>query len=80
MRLAGATDGSPCRRARGIPAGEGPPGDQFWLLTSRVDDGSFYPEYDGYRITWNNDQANPVRSTAKLLSDHARAMAAGTGS
>ena len=30
-------------------------GDQFWLLTSRVDDGSFYPDYDGYRIIWDNE-------------------------
>ncbi len=51
-------------------------GDQFWLLTSRVDDGSYYPDYDGFRITWNNDPANPGRSTTALLSAHARAMAA----
>jgi mannan endo-1,4-beta-mannosidase len=51
-------------------------GDQFWLLTSRVDDGSFYPDYDGYRIRWDNDAANPVNAAAKLLSAHAKAMAA----
>jgi mannan endo-1,4-beta-mannosidase len=51
-------------------------GTQFWLLTSRVDDGSFYPDYDGFRVTWNNDSANATRSTARLLRDHAAAMAA----
>ncbi|MFI0899008.1 cellulase family glycosylhydrolase [Streptomyces sp. NPDC020983] len=41
-------------------------GDQFWILTSRVDDGSFYPDYDGYRITWNADPGNPARASAAL--------------
>jgi mannan endo-1,4-beta-mannosidase len=49
--------------------------DQFWLLTSRVDDGSFYPDFDGYRIYWDNDASNPSNSTAHLLSAHAAAMA-----
>ncbi|MFD7989115.1 cellulase family glycosylhydrolase [Kitasatospora indigofera] len=51
-------------------------GDQFWLLTSRVDDGSFYPDYDGHRIVWNNDPANPTRAAAQLFSAHAKAMTA----
>lgn len=50
-------------------------GDQFWLLTSRVDDGSFYPDYDGFRIVWDNDPSNPTNSTAQLLSAHAKTMA-----
>jgi len=50
-------------------------GDQFWLLTSRVDDGSYYPDYDGFRIFWDNDDSNPSNSTAKLLSAHAKKMA-----
>ncbi|MEP6561011.1 MAG: cellulase family glycosylhydrolase [Nakamurella sp.] len=49
--------------------------DQFWLLTSRVDDGSFYPDYDGFRIIWQNDPSNTTNSTAQLLSAHAKAMA-----
>ncbi|MFD0526849.1 hypothetical protein ACFQ1I_05555 [Kitasatospora arboriphila] len=49
-------------------------GDQFWLLTSRVDDGSFYPDYDGHRVMWNNDPANPTVTTARLFAAHARAM------
>lgn len=53
-------------------------GDQFWLLTSRVDDGSFYPDYDGFRIVWDNDPSNSSSSTAKLLSAHAKAMAGTT--
>ena len=53
-------------------------GDQFWLLTSRVDDGSYYPDYDGFRIVWDNDPTNPTNSTAQLLSAHAKAMTAST--
>ena len=49
-------------------------GDQFWLLTSRVDDGSFYPDYDGYRIVWRNDDTNPTRETAIMLAAHAKTM------
>lgn len=49
-------------------------GDQFWLLTSRVDDGSFYPDYDGYRIMWDNDPSNPTNDAAQLLSEHAKTM------
>lgn len=51
-------------------------GDQFWLLTSRVDDGSFYPDYDGYRIVWENDPGNTTNNAAQLLSAHAQAMTA----
>lgn len=51
-------------------------GDQFWLLTSRVDDGSWYPDYDGFRIIWDNDPSNPTNAAAQLLSAHAKAMAA----
>jgi mannan endo-1,4-beta-mannosidase len=50
-------------------------GDQFWLLTSRVDDGSWYPDYDGFRIIWDNDPGNQTNATAQLLSAHAKAMA-----
>jgi mannan endo-1,4-beta-mannosidase len=51
-------------------------GDQFWLLTARVDDGSFYPNYDGYRIIWDNDPSNTTNAAAHLLSAHAKAMTA----
>lgn len=51
-------------------------GDQFWLLTSRLDDGSFYPDYDGYRIIWDSDPSNATAAAAQLLSAHAKAMAA----
>ena len=51
-------------------------GDQFWLLTSRVDDGSFYPDYDGYRIIWDSESSNSTAAAAQLLSAHAKAMAA----
>lgn len=49
--------------------------DQFWLLTSRVDDGSYYADFDGFRIHWDNEPANTSNSTAHLLSAHAKAMA-----
>ncbi|HEV2347838.1 MAG TPA: hypothetical protein VGS97_27365 [Actinocrinis sp.] len=52
-------------------------GDQFWLLTSRADAGSFYPDHDGYRVMWNADVSNLAASLAKLLSAHAKAMADG---
>lgn len=52
-------------------------GDQFWLLTSRVDDGSFYPNYDGLRVIWNADPSNTTAALAKLLAAHAKAMAGG---
>lgn len=51
-------------------------GDQFWILTSRVDDGSFYPDYDGYRVVWNADPANSTHALAALFGAHAKAMAA----
>lgn len=51
-------------------------GDQFWLLTSRIDDGSFYPDYDGYRVIWFNDSSNTTEDLAQLLAAHAKAMAA----
>lgn len=51
-------------------------GDQFWLLTSRVDDGSWYPDYDGYRVIWDNDPSNTTNAAAHLLSAHAKAMTA----
>jgi mannan endo-1,4-beta-mannosidase len=54
-------------------------GDQFWLLTSRVDDGSFYPDYDGYRVIWDNEPGNATNATAQLLKAHAQAMAASAG-
>lgn len=50
--------------------------DQFWILTSRVDDGSLYPDYDGYRVVWwNDDTANPTNALAKMLAAHAKRMA-----
>jgi mannan endo-1,4-beta-mannosidase len=48
--------------------------DQFWLLTSRVDDGSYYPDYDGYRIIWRNDDSNATNDAAHLLAAHAQRM------
>ena len=60
----------------GTVLANGGAGDQFWLLTARVDDGSFYPDYDGYRIIWDNDPSNTTNAAAQLLSAHAKAMTA----
>jgi mannan endo-1,4-beta-mannosidase len=49
-------------------------GDQFWLLTSRIDDGSYYPDYDGYRIVWRNDDTNTTNDAAQLFAAHAKRM------
>jgi mannan endo-1,4-beta-mannosidase len=57
---------------------QGGAGDQFWLLTSRLDDGSWYPDYDGLRIYWSNDPSNPTNTTAHLLSTHATTMTTAT--
>jgi mannan endo-1,4-beta-mannosidase len=48
---------------------EGGSGSQFWLLTARQDDGTLYPNFDGYRVTYPS-------STAALLSANARALTA----
>lgn len=47
---------------------DGGDGDQFWILTALQDDGTLYPDYDGYRVTYPS-------STADVLSAHARRMA-----
>ena len=52
-------------------------GDQFWVLTSRIDDGSFYLDYDGYRVIWFNDPSNATDNLAQLLAAHAKTMAGG---
>ena len=74
---AAARDGAYTAWTEAVRAGGGA-GDQFWILTSRVDDGSFYPDYDGHRIMWNNDPANPTRTAAQIFSAHAKAMTAGS--
>lgn len=64
------------RWTRTIEAGGYGASDQFWLLTSRVDDGSLYPDYDGYRVVWwNDDAANPTNALSKMLAAHAKRMA-----
>ena len=55
---------------------QGGAGDQFWLLTSRVDDGSFYANYDGFRIIWDNDPGN---STSARRGCSARTPGDGRG-
>lgn len=43
-------------------------GDHFWILTGIQDDGTLYPDYDGFRVTTPS-------STATLLTQHARQLA-----
>jgi mannan endo-1,4-beta-mannosidase len=47
-------------------------GDQFWILTGLQDDGTLYPNYDGYRVTYPS-------STASVISAHAAQMKAKSG-
>ncbi len=47
-------------------------GDQFWILTGLQDDGTLYPNYDGYRVTYPS-------STASVLTAHAIQMNARSG-
>ncbi|WP_155988014.1 cellulose binding domain-containing protein [Gorillibacterium massiliense] len=42
-------------------------GDQFWILTGIQDDGSLYPDYDGFRITYPS-------TTTTVISNHAQQM------
>lgn len=53
--------------------GEGGAADMFWLLTSRIDDGSFYKDYDTFRIIWY--PGNASYPTAQIGSEHAKIMA-----
>jgi mannan endo-1,4-beta-mannosidase len=46
---------------------EGGNGDQFWILTGLQDDGTLYPNYDGFRVTYPS-------STASVISAHAAKM------
>jgi mannan endo-1,4-beta-mannosidase len=47
-------------------------GDQFWLLTGLQDDGTLYPNYDGFRVTYPS-------STASVISAHEAQMRAKSG-
>jgi mannan endo-1,4-beta-mannosidase len=47
-------------------------GDQFWILTGLQDDGTLYPNYDGFRVTYPS-------STASVLAAHAAQMNAKSG-
>lgn len=44
-------------------------GDHVWILTARQDDGTLYPDYDGFRVVYPS-------STAVVLTAHAAALAA----
>lgn len=43
-------------------------GDNFWILTAEQDDGTLYPDYDGFRVTYPSELATQ-------LAAHARRMA-----
>ncbi|MDA1475504.1 cellulase family glycosylhydrolase [Bacillus sp. CLL-3-40] len=42
-------------------------GSQFWILTGIQDDGTLYPDYDGFRIVYPS-------SSAAIISEHAKRM------
>jgi mannan endo-1,4-beta-mannosidase len=42
-------------------------GDQFWILTGLQDDGTLYPNYDGFRVTYPS-------STATVIAEHEEQM------
>ncbi len=44
-------------------------GDHVWILTARQDDGTPYPDYDGFRVVYPS-------STAAVVTAHAAALAA----
>jgi mannan endo-1,4-beta-mannosidase len=44
-------------------------GDQFWILTGLQDDGTLYPNYDGFRVTYPS-------STATVIAQHEAQMRA----
>jgi mannan endo-1,4-beta-mannosidase len=46
---------------------QGGSGDQFWMLAAYQDNGSFYPDYDGFTVYCPG-------STCTILSDHAQQM------
>jgi mannan endo-1,4-beta-mannosidase len=46
-------------------------GSQFWILTARQDDGTLYPNFDGYRVVFPSP-------TAGVLAAHAARLAAAT--
>ncbi|QII48993.1 cellulase family glycosylhydrolase [Bacillus paralicheniformis] len=46
---------------------QGGAGSQFWILTGIQDDGTLYPDYDGFRIVYPS-------SAASVISDHAKRM------
>lgn len=51
---------------------EGGNGDQFWILTGEQDDGTLYPDYDGFRVVYPS-------ATATLLAEHAARMSSRAG-
>lgn len=51
---------------------QGGNGDQFWILTGLQDDGTLYPNYDGFRVTYPS-------STASVISAHEAQMRAKSG-
>lgn len=48
--------------------GDGAAGNMFWLLTGINDDGSLYPNYDGFRVTYPSDVASVLSSYADLMN------------
>ncbi|WP_410496129.1 X2-like carbohydrate binding domain-containing protein [Cellulosilyticum sp. ST5] len=52
-------------------------GTNYWMLASIMDDGSLYPDYDGYTVYYRGDSnGNPTQDTANLIMQHAQRMKA----
>jgi mannan endo-1,4-beta-mannosidase len=43
-------------------------GSQFWLLTARQDDGTLYPNFDGYRVVYPSPTADVLAASARRLA------------
>jgi mannan endo-1,4-beta-mannosidase len=43
-------------------------GSQYWLLTARQDDGTLYPNYDGYRVLFPSPTADVLAASARRLA------------
>lgn len=52
---------------RAVESGGGA-GDNFWILTAEQDDGTLYPDYDGFRVTYPSPLATQLAAHAKRMA------------
>lgn len=48
---------------------KGGAGAQFWILTGEQDDGSLYPDYDGFRVVYPSTTASLFAHYAEIMAD-----------